>query len=213
MSTIKLNGNGFGGVVQGAFGTYQAASDGSFTVDTRDAPSCLALGMEYVTQFSGNYTTPLAPAAAGVGAIVASGALSNGTVAVTAQPEVPRQVSVEVGTGTTAITAGSVAVTYLGNDGLSGTDTFSLVCTASASVTQFLSRGCVSISSVAVSGVVGGLSPWFRMSRTSMLAVPVPPGAIDIAFTREYDGGATGHRLRQVGIGQRNERRLAAQFL
>jgi hypothetical protein len=191
MATVKLAGNGFGGTVQGNYGTYQAASDGSFTVDTRDAPSCLAIGMDYVQQFSQSYTTPIAPAAAGVGAIVASGALSNGTVAVTAQPDVPRAVTVEVGTGTAAISAGSAAVTYTGNDGLVGTDTFSLVCGASSGVTQFLSRGCVTISTITVSGVAGGTSPWLRMSRTAALSVPVPPQSVDVVFTREYDSGAT----------------------
>lgn len=191
MTSVVLAGNGFGGVVQGNFGNYQAASDGSFTVDTRDAPPLLARGMAYVKQTSNSYTLPLAPAAASVGAIVASGALSNGTVAITANPDTMRPVDVEVGTGTLPITAGSVAVTYVGNDGASNTDTLSLACALSSAVTQTLSRGVVSISSIVVSGVAGGVSPWLRLSTKAQVSVPVASGAADFAVNREYDTGAT----------------------
>ena len=191
MTSVVLAGNGFGGKVQGNFGNYQAATDGSFTVDTRDAPPLLAQGMSYVKQTSNSYTLPLAPAAASVAGIVSSGALSNGTVAVTANPDTMRPVDVEVGTGTLAITAGSVAVTYVGNDGVSATDTLSLVCALSSAVTQTLSRGVVSISSIVVSGVAGGVSPWLRLSTKAQVSVPVAPGAADFVVTREYDTGAT----------------------
>ena len=191
MATLRMAGNGFGGIVEGQYGNYQAASEGTFTVDTRDAPSMLVLGMTYLNQITQQMTMPLAPAAATVGRVVASGNLSNTTVSVSNQPDVPRPVTVEVGTGTAAITAGTATITYVGNDGQTDVDVFSLVCPASGAVTQYLSRGCITVSSVVVAGVVGGTSPWFRMSTTAALAVPVPPGAIDIAFLREYDAGAT----------------------
>lgn len=191
MPTIQLAGNGFGGIVQGNFGTYQAASDGTFTVDTRDAPEMLRLGMVYVKQAQRAYTAALAPAAAATGAIVASGALSNGTVAITANPDIMRPVAFEVGTGTGAITAGSIAVTYNANDGSVTTDTLTCVCPASSSTTQTLSKGVVSISSIVVSGLTGGTSPWRRANTTAALALPVDVGTVDLAVTREYDAGAT----------------------
>lgn len=191
MTTVQLAGSGFGGLVQGNWGNYQAASDGTFTVDTRDVSALLTLGMNYVRIQNQSFTLPLAPPAASVGGVVSSGALSNGTVAVTVQPTVMRPVNVEVGTGTTAITAGSVAVTYIGNDGVVGTDTLSLICPLSSAVTQGLSRGVDTISSIVVSGVVGGTSPWLRLSTTAALSVPVAPGTNSVAFTREYDAGAT----------------------
>lgn len=191
MATVQLAGNGFGGVVQGNFGTYTAASDGTFTVDTRDAPPLIARGMAYTQHQNTSHTLPLAPLAAGVGAIVSSGALSNGTVAVTAQPDWMRPVNVEVGTGTTAITAGTIAVTYTGNDGVVTTDTLNLACALSSAVTQSLSKGVISISSIVVAGLTGGTSPWLRLSRTASIALPVAPGAVDFAVSREYDAGAT----------------------
>ena len=188
---VQLAGNGFGGVIQGQFGNYQAASDGTFTVDSRDVPPLLTQGMSYVKQLSNSYTLPLAPAAASVGHIVASGALSNGTVAVSAQPDVMRPGTEEVGTGTLPITAGNLAVTYYGNDGQTLTENYSLVCAASTAVTQQMSRGVVSISSIVASGVVGGVSPWLRMSTIAEVSLPVGANAVDVVVTREYDAGAT----------------------
>jgi hypothetical protein len=191
MATVQLAGNGFGGVVQGNYGTYEAASDGTFTVDTRDAPQMLTLGMTYLKQVVNSYAVPIAAPAATVGGVVSSGALSNGTVSVTTQPTVMRPVTVEVGTGTTAITAGNIAVTYVGNDAQVTTDNFTAVCALSSATTQTTSKGVVSISSIVVTGLVGGTSPWFRSSTTATLAVPVSEGAVDFGIIREYDAGAT----------------------
>lgn len=191
MAQVQLAGNGFGGLVQGNFGNYQAAADGTFTVDARDAPPLIAQGMAYTQHVNLAYNLPKAPLAAAIGAVVASGALSNGTVAITANPDVMRPVDVEVGTGTTAITAGTVAITYTGNDGLSATETLNLSTALSTSLTQTLSRGVVTISAIAVAGVVGGTSPWLRFSTKAQVSVPVAPGAVDFAVSREYDAGAT----------------------
>jgi hypothetical protein len=191
MSTVQISLNGLGGVVQGNYGTYQAGTDGTCIVDARDVPAMLALGATYVNVVSANYATPIPPTAATVGAIVASGALSNGTVSVTSQPNELRPVTVEVGTGTVAISAGTATVVYTGNDGVVTTDSFSLACAASTSVTQTTSKGVDTISSITVAGVSGGLSPWFRMSTTAAISLPVAPGAVDVAVQREYDGGAT----------------------
>jgi hypothetical protein len=191
MATVQMAGNGFGGIVQGNYGTYQSASDGTFTVDVRDAPAMLVRGMTYVNIITDHLNLSIPPAAATIGAIVASGALSNGNVAVTANPDVPRVVNVEVGAGTSAITAGTVAVTYTGNDGVSATETLSLVAAANTSTTQALSRGVVTISNITVSGLTGGASPWLRMSTTSALSMPVSKGAVDFAVIREWDSNVT----------------------
>ena len=191
MSTVQVAGNGFGGVVQGNWGTYQVASDGTFTVDTRDAPQMLVLGMMYLNKQVLSYAVPIAAPAAAVAGVVSSGALSNGTVSVTTQPTVMRPVNIEVGTGTTAITAGNIAVTYVGNDSQVTTDNFSAACALSSAVTQGTSKGVVSISSIVVTGLVGGTSPWIRASTTAALALPVGQGTTSFTVIREYDAGAT----------------------
>lgn len=191
MPMIQLAGNGFGGVIHGAYGNYQAAADGTFTVDARDAPTLLVRGMAYVGRVFQSYTLPHVPGAALPATIVASGALSNGTVAIARNPNELRQVQAVVGAGTLAITAGTVAVTYVGNDGLSGTDTLSLITAASGTSTLSLSRGVNTISTITVSGLVGGASPYIEFGTTAALSVPVAPNAVDFAVQREYDAGAT----------------------
>ena len=182
---------GIGGLIQGNWGNYQPNADGTYTMDSRDAVTFLSQGFSYVKQLSASYTLPLAPLAATVGKVVASGALSNGTVSITTQPDVMRPVTVEVGTGTTAITAGTCTVVYLANDGQTQTDTLSLAVALSSALTQTLSKGVVTVTSVTNAGVVGGTSPWFRMSTLAQVSVPVAPGTIDFAVDREYDAGAT----------------------
>lgn len=193
MPTVQLAGNGFGGVIQGNFGNYQAATDGSFTVDTRDAPALLAQGMAYVKQTSRAYALPLAPAAAAVAGLLASAALSNGTVSITTQPDTMRPLNFEFGTGTSAITGGTASITYTGNDGVVGTDVIPLTLAASSASTVALSRGVVSIAAngIVIAGLTGGVAAWRRVSTTAGLAVPVDPNSTDFVVTREYDAGAT----------------------
>lgn len=191
MSNTQLAGNGFGGVIQGNYGTYVQAADGTFTVDTRDVVTLLALGLTYVSRGTASYSPSKAPAAATAGAIVASGALSDGAVAITAQPDVMRQVEVVVGAGTLAISAGTIAVTYVGNDGIVGTDTLPLATAAAGTTTLSLSRGVNTISVIEVAGLVGGAAPFVELSTTSAISLPVGPESTDLAIIREYDAGAT----------------------
>jgi len=186
-----MAGNGFGGLIQGLYGNYQAASDGSFTVDTRDAINFLPLGFTYLNKSLDFYATPIVPLAATVGKVVASGALSNGTSVIAAQPDVMRPITVEFGAGASAITAGTATVTYIGNDSQTHVDVFTAVCAANASTTQTTSYGVVTVSSIVIAGVVGGTSPWFRSSTTAALSLPIGVAGVDIVVTREYDAGAT----------------------
>lgn len=188
MSNVMLAGNGAGGTIRGEYGTYQANAEGLWTVNTLDAPALLAAGFSYVNPQSQSYATPIAPAAAAAGHIIASGALSNGAIAITNQPDVARQVEIAVGAGAAAITAGTLTVVYNGNDGQSDTDTFSLVLAASATATFTLSRGAVSITSVTVADLVGGSSPFIRGDSTTMLALPIAAGAVGLDVVQEYDG-------------------------
>lgn len=188
MATVKLATNGnAGSVVQGQFGTYQQASDGTVTVDSRDAPPLIAAGMTYMHNAGGYYTTPVAPRASSSGRIHTSGAFSSGAVAISNQPDVMRQVQVVIGAGTTAITAGAVTVTYLGQDFQNHTDVLSGIMAANAIVTQNLSRGVVSIATMTVGAVTGGASPFIIMSDTNLIAVPSDPNGQDFVLNAEYD--------------------------
>jgi hypothetical protein len=190
MSQVQLAANGIGGTVQGAYGTYGIASDSTFTVDTRDAAAMLALGMTYITKNNKSFTLPAAPLVATTGKIVASVALSNGGLTIANQPDVMRPASVIVGTGTSAISAGSLAMTYTANDGTVTTDTFSLATPASANVTQLTSKGMVKVATAIVSGLAGGTSPFIYVNTIAALSVPVDPGAVDFSVYSETADGA-----------------------
>jgi hypothetical protein len=189
MTTVRLALTG--GVVQGNHGTYQAGSDGTAAVDTRDAIGLIAGGSaSYLDTSSGFYTSPIAPAAATVGRIIASGALSNGTITISNQPDVMRQVNMVWGTGTVAISAGSIAISYVANDGQTYTESVALALAASATGTHPLSRGVVHISAPIVTGLTGGVTPFRRFDTTAFLAVPVDPAAQDYATAAESVDGA-----------------------
>ena len=183
--TVIMSLNTIGGIIQGEYGTYQAGADGTAVVDTRDASALLKLGASYISKVNTGYNTPVAPGTATVGQIVASTALANGAIAITNQPDAMRQVAVRVAPGTPGITAGVVAVSYIGNDGLLGTDTLTLVTAANTTLTQFLSRGVEHVSTINVSALAGGGSPHIALDTTATLSVPVGPNAKDFAVGKE----------------------------
>lgn len=191
MATVQLAGNGIGGTVQGAYGTYTAAADGTYTVDTRDAPAMLVLGMSYLRKGGVGYTLPAAPRAASAGRIVASASLANGNLAIANQPDVGRQLNVIMGNGSPAITAGTVSVTYMSTDNVSHTDTFQANLTPlNGSITLPLSHPAVSISTPVVANMAGGGTPYVRMDDTNFLGLPADPGATDFVINAEYDTGS-----------------------
>jgi hypothetical protein len=180
MATVQLAGVAVSGTIQGLYGTYTQASDGTYTVDTRDAPSLLQAGMAYLRACVRQYNSPTVPAVAAAGQLIASAALSTGALAVAHQPDVPRQGNLVIGNGTAPVSAGSVSIGYTGNDGNLGTDTFSCVgLTGAISITTALTRGIVNIATAFVTGLTGGTSPYVRLDTTAYLAVPVDPNAID----------------------------------
>lgn len=183
--------SGIGGVIMGQFGTYPMATDGSYTIDSRDAPSLLADGFSYVKMGNTTYTTPKAPAAAAAAAIIASAAISNGAVAIAASPDVMRPVEVIWHAGAAAITAGTLTVNYTGNDGVATSDVISLVSALNTTNTAFLSKGAIAVASASVAGLVGGGTTFLYASTDANLSLPVAGGAIDISVSREYDAGAT----------------------
>ena len=96
---MSIGSANLGSVIQGNSGTYSVASDGTFSADTRDVASLLAVGCVYIQAVTKLYGQTPAVATATVGKFVASTALANGSFTVAAQPDVPRQAQVIVGAG------------------------------------------------------------------------------------------------------------------
>lgn len=196
MTTVRMNATAIGGQINLAYtGNVIVPSDGIITVDVRDAPNLLAAGASYINLVT-KRSTFTSPAAATAGRLVASTALSNGTKAVANQPDVPRRGLLVIDPGTTAITAGNVAIPYVANDGSNQTDNVSCIMPGTTIVSTLTSKGILVLSPVIVTGLVGGASPKVQLNDTDALAMIVDPGFVDFALLRTdldgvYNSGGT----------------------
>lgn len=185
MTFVTLDAGDLGGVIQLPWtGSVRVPANGRVSVDQRDVPVALALGMNYVRTQSRFQAIAGTPNAAVAGQIVASTALANGTLTIANQPDVPRMCAVRVDPGTTAITAGNLAFAYVANDGATHTDNISLAAAASTAVTTSFTYGVVLANSAIVTELTGGASPKIQINDTNALALQVDPGFTDFAVIR-----------------------------
>ena len=186
-----------GGTAVGNFygrnsGLVAVNSDGTFSIDPRDLGDALRNGYTTVYNDTKQSTFALAPLVATVGKFVNSTTLANGTLSVAAQPDVPRGANVVVAPGSPGVTAGTLTVVYVANDGSNPqTDVVSLVGNPnSLPFTSPLSKGVLSITSATVAGLSGGTSPGIQIDSNGILGVPVPPLATSVTLIKEdTDGG------------------------
>lgn len=193
--TVALDASAVGGVIipGGSAPRIPVPANGRITVPTFDAPLYIAAGARYVNSNSRSTELGAAPAAATAGRIVASVALSNGTLTIANQPDVPRQLATRVDTGTTAITGGNLALTYVGNDGQATVDNLSLVAPASSLLTVTTTKGAISVTSAIVTDLAGGTSPKIQINDTNSLSVQVDPNFASFQFNQtRADGVAEG---------------------
>lgn len=189
MTTVQMSVGSNGPVVKGLFGTYVADSHGIITCDSGEAPNILRMGGTYVKKISQFYTTPGAVAAANNAVLIASAALSNGSLTVAAQPDCMRQAALIITNGTAPVTSGTVSLSYVGNDGQTITEVLPANVGATANTTQFLSRGVAHLTSATVAGIVGGTSPSVQLGTTTTLSVPISPNTESFTPTMEATTG------------------------
>lgn len=193
MSQVQMNASAIGGLLQLPFsGNVTVPANGVITVDSRDAVSLLAAGTKYVGSKVASQDLGIVLAGA-VGQFVASVAFANGTLTIANQPDVPRLASVRIDPGTTALTAGNVAVNYIANDGNTITDNFTAITPASTVASVNTSRGVVEIKSVIITGAAGGTSPKVQMDSLNSLGLVVDPGFVGfIALKATVDDADVG---------------------
>lgn len=179
---------GIGGLIQAPNGTYVVGSDGVVTVNAADAQFLIGLGFQYAVTQKFTYTTPGAPVAQSATVTTASGALSNGTLAIT-QPDCNRQIQAIVFPGTTSITAGTLTYVYTANDGTTQTDVLNLAMASQAAgvagATLATTKGVERMTSMTVAGLSGGTSPTIEVGTNNFLGVPVPQRFADFAVLSE----------------------------
>jgi hypothetical protein len=186
MSTVKMNALAIGGTIQlPATGNVTVPADGLISVDSTDVAALLRMGATYIMARTKSVNI-LAPRAASAGRLVASTALSNGTKTIAAQPDVPRQGVLRIDPGTSAITAGNVAINYLANDGTTVTDNVSAIMGGTTVVSTNTSKGIVTLNSVIVTAIAGGASPQVQLNDTNSLSVSVDPGFVDFTLLAEF---------------------------
>jgi hypothetical protein len=182
-----------------------AAIDNTFTIDVRDLAGAMGQGYVPVYRDSRWHTATPTPAAPNVAAIVASVALANGALTIAANPDAMRQVFMRVDPGTTGITAGVCTVTYNANDGTAGqVDILQLATPLSTILSTNLTKGALTVASAVVSGLVGGTTPKIQLGTNANLAVPLPPGSVDVTILKEItdgtDNSATLGTMNNAGI-------------
>jgi hypothetical protein len=129
--------------------------------------------------------------AASAGLVVASVALSNGTLTIAANPDVPRPVEFVVTPGTLAITAGTLTTVYTDSQGVGVTETFSVTTALSTVKTVTTSHGVSVMSSATLAAVAGGVSPWIQGGTNAQIALPIDVNAAGIAiFASAMDNAA-----------------------
>lgn len=193
--TVKLvwGGNGASPTV------YQAQLGNQYTIDANGfinvVPNDInaAINAGWVFALSEGlqvYGPTAAVLIANAVATVASAALSNGTLIIAAQPDVVRPLAVRVDPGASAITAGTLTMTYAANDGTpSQVDTISLVAAANTPFTTAPTKGVLLLSSAVVAGLVGGTSPKIQIGTTATIALPISPSAAGISVLQEKADG------------------------
>jgi hypothetical protein len=157
-------------------------------VDVRDIDLMEKAGYQIAAKAHRVYTCYM-PAAASQAVTVASVALSNGTLTIAAQPDVARQLQVIINPGTTAITAGNLAITYLANDGTAAqVDNFSMIMAAGGAAgtitaTFKTTKGVEKLTAAVVTAMAGGTSPAIQVGTNAVIALPVDPGFASTQFS------------------------------
>jgi hypothetical protein len=192
IKVIAIPGNTTVGAFQGPFsGSVSENADGTFSIDPRDTIFALAAGYVPARTESRWYYTPTAPAAANANLLYSSAGLSNGTLAVAANVDVMRPAQVVIIPGTTAITAGTLTLTYAANDGTAAqVDALNLSTALSTNLTLTTTKGVLRMATQIVTLLAGGTSPTIQIGTNASISVPVPEGAQDLAIVSEFLDGA-----------------------
>lgn len=134
------------------------------------------------------HATIAAPAAASATGIVSNTAVVNGSLTIAAQPGVARPLAIVIAPGSPGITAGSLALDYVANDGTDTVETFSLIGAANSTPTT--SKGVMHVNSAVISGAVGGTTPTIQIGTNANLSVPMPENCVATTILKEGLDGA-----------------------
>lgn len=172
------------------FSTAQYTADqfGQIVAAAIDVADLLKDGCQFEMTAHRTYNTPGPPVAPSSSIIINSQTLVAGaTLTIAAQPDVPRQLQAVCTTGTGTLTAGSVALNYAANDGTTQTDVLNFgAADVTGTVTLTTTKGVEHLNSAVVgSPVIGGTGPTVVLGTNAYIALPLEPGQVNFAVTKE----------------------------
>ena len=181
LSIMLLGNPGAQYWVNGRF--YIADSNGVITGGVQNGVAFSGINSDDVSELTGDagcalcalrtrWTNFGAVRAASATAIVSSAALSNGTLSIAAQTDVPRQLQFVINPGAAAITAGGLELDYDDQNFQPVTDTLSLITGANTATTVTSSTGCMNLRAAKVANLAGGSSPNIQGGYNTVLAIP-----------------------------------------
>lgn len=190
-NAVQINASAIGGtIVTQNSGVLTVPASGIISVFGDDVTNLLRAGAQYVAQGT-DFQTVTNPRPASAARIVTSTTVSNATLAIANQPDVPRQCAAVIygGTVSTGITAGNLAITYVANDGTNTTDNFSMVTLGSTNLTLTTSKAVLTLTSAIESGLVGTTGAGIQINDTNSLGMMVGPGFSNFSVLKEAFNG------------------------
>ena len=171
--------------------TYTANSLGVVTAPSNDVADLIKAGCVFGQSKRAQYTTPGSPAAANATITVSSTSMTAGatqTLTIGAQPDVMRPLAiVAIPQSGSTLTAGLLTMVYAANDGTTQTDALNLAPNGSqvGNLTLSTSKGVEHLTSAILTGVAGGGNATIQIGTSATLAVPLEPGFVSWAITKE----------------------------
>lgn len=189
MAIKMIAPTGVSGIVAGSTGqNYTVAGDGTIAnVNSGDVLALLRSGWRMFSQYSAksSFNSPLP---ADLVSIVSAATPANAAVTIAAQPPHARKLQVRVVIGTTtttAITAGTLALVGVDQDGNAVSETLSLV--ANASVTLKTANCYASLTSGTVAGYAAsgsGTGNTLGIGLSNDFGIQTAPGVVDFGIVK-----------------------------
>jgi hypothetical protein len=179
---------GSGGIVEGS-NQYTVNSDGTINgVAATDVVPLLRAGWRFVSVFT-TKAVFAAPNTASLVNVKAAATPANGTITIAAQPDVPRKLQVRVVIGTTtttAITAGTLTLVGVDQDGNAISEVLSLIANASVTLKTKWAYAKLTSGTVASYAAAGsGTGNTLGLGNANDLGIPTGQNVIDFTCFKE----------------------------
>ena len=175
---------------------YIADSNGCVQAVPTDVPGFLAAGARLAVSVAGkaDFAAPVAAAANNI--VSAVTIANNAALTIAAQPGYAGRIKALMTLGSGTITAGNLAITGVTPQGVTLSETLSMIAAASKTLTTTNAYG--SILTAAISGLAGTSTGSISLGSGFDLALPLPTGFAGLTEYKEVTDGANNATLGTV---------------